>query len=59
MDEALLDAIDARLRVFNCSLMVDQTDDACWHVVDIKDERVVIAEIRDLEAFARLNGIDA
>ena len=55
--EALLDAIEARLKVFDCYLMTDPTDDARWQVVDVTSQAVVIAEITDLEAFARANGI--
>jgi hypothetical protein len=54
---ALLDAIEAHLKLFHCYLMADPEDERCWHVVDVSDGRGDIAEIRDLEAFARNNGI--
>ena len=31
--EAFLDTIEAHLKQFDCSLMADQTDDGCWHVI--------------------------
>jgi hypothetical protein len=55
--EALLDAVEAYLKPFKCYLVANPEDDGCWHLVDPSDDRVGIVEIRDLEAFARENGI--
>jgi hypothetical protein len=50
--EALLDVIEAHLKLFGCYLMVDPEDDQCWYVDVTRDEAAVVM-IRDLDAFAR------